>query len=379
MPTVLEDLTAKRDAEIERLEQLMSRDDFNPEDPELVTGKDQIATLNRTIKERTDWEQLKAASNKLTAAQVKVNRDNDGLIRRTSEPELSPGELFTRSEVYQNYPGQGTSSRMELKTRATSLPSVLADFSGVLPPRPQRDVTPSVRFTLLDLLGSTPVSGNSVETIVWSNTGGTTALVVGEGSPKPDVEYGVSVQPYTLSTIAAWTQLTRQLMEDAPAVTARINQMLAREIRIKCESEAATALVAATLPTATGTTLMEAIRLGMATVEGEGYDPTAVLLNPADYASLDIEVFTKTLAGTQVNRAFWGLTPISHKAQAAGTATVGDFQAGVERYARTGVNVYITDSHSATFTSNVFTILAEAREKTIVVQPKALVECSKLP
>lgn len=378
MPTVLEDLTAKRDIEIERVEQLMTGD-FDPESPELVAGKDQIATLNRTIKERTDWEQLKAASNKLTATQAKVNRDNDGLIRRTNDPDPTPGELFTRSDAYLNYHGQGTSSTVELKTRATSLPSVLADFATQMPQAARRDVSPPMRFTLLDLLGGTPVSSNSVETVVWSNTGGTTAAVVGEGLGKPDVEYGVAVTPYTLSTIAAWTQLTRQLMEDAPAVTARINQLLARDIRIKAESEAAAALVAATLPTATGTTLLAAIRVGMATVESEGYDPNAVLLNPADYAALDIDVFSNTLAGTNVNRAFWGLTPVAHKAQAAGTATVGDFTAAVERYTRTGVNVYITDSHAATFISNVFTILAEAREKTIVVQPKALVEVTKAP
>jgi len=104
--------------------------------------------------------------------------------------------------------------------------------------------------------------------------------------------------------------------------------------------------------------------------------PSAVILNPADWAELDIEVFTNNHSGPVVGQRFWGLTPIAANSQPVGTATVGDMSAGVQRYARTGVNLYITDSHAETFLSNVFTLLAEARARTIVTRPQALVECT---
>jgi hypothetical protein len=294
-----------------------------------------------------------------------------------SEPELTPGEIFTRSEVFQSYPGRGTSSRFEVKTRAVSLPGKLADYADVLPsPTRRTDITPPQFFTLLDLLPVIPASTNTAETVVWENTGATTALVVAEGSGKPAVEFEPTVVSTALETIAAYTDLTRQAIEDGPAVAARINQLLMQSVRIKAEAAAAAALIAADIDGVSGTDLLAAIRYGIAAVQDDGYTPNAVLLNPTDWAALDLDVLGSTLIGPAIGRSFWGLTPIVHRAQVAGTATVGDFNMGVERHVRTGVNLYITDSNAANFVSNIFTILAEAREKTIVVRPAALKECS---
>jgi hypothetical protein len=43
-------------------------------------------------------------------------------------------------------------------------------------------------------------------------------------------------------------------------------------------------------------------------------------------------------------------------------------------YTRSAVALYITDSHADTFLSNVFTLLAERRSKTVLVRPLALCE-----
>gem|GEM_PF-4770471 len=81
-----------------------------------------------------------------------------------------------------------------------------------------------------------------------------------------------------------------------------------------------------------------------------------------------------TLGGPAVTQTFWGLTPIPSTAQAVGTAVVGDFRSGMNHYTRSAVALYITDSHDVTFLSNVFTLLAERRSKTVVVRPQALCE-----
>ena len=102
--------------------------------------------------------------------------------------------------------------------------------------------------------------------------------------------------------------------------------------------------------------------------------PTAVLLNPADYAALDIAVFNANATGPTVGQTFWGLDVISSSAKAAGGAIVGDFRSAIHHYYRSAISLYITDSHADTFLSNVFTLLAERRSKTVVVRPQALVE-----
>jgi len=291
------------------------------------------------------------------------------------EPELrSMGDAFTASEVYNNYPGRGTSSRMTFETRA--LPSTLTTMAAGLPPKMRFDLSAAPYPTpLLDLIDTVPVSGNGVETIVWALTGA--AAVVGEGLAKPSAELAPTVASFTLDTIAVWTQATRQLLEDAPAIAAKINTELARAVSKKMETEAAAALVAATIPTATDTvSLTNAIRKGVGIVQAAGYDPNAVLLNPADWARLDIDVFGSTLLGPTMTRTFWGLQPVAANSQPAGTATVGDFSAGVQRYARNGISLYVTDSDQDDFIKNLFKILAEARAKTVVTRPAALVEVS---
>jgi HK97 family phage major capsid protein len=289
-----------------------------------------------------------------------------------SDAAASMGEQFTRSEVFSEYRGRGTSARLEVR----ALPTGLAEIADVLPQKARVDATAPSMTPLLDVIGTVTVSQNGIEVVEWTKAAGGAAKVA-EKAPKPSVEFEPTVTPYTLDTIAAYTQLTRQLIEDAPAVRSTIDSELRREIALKLEAEAAAALVAATLPTAQGATLLAGIRKGVGVVQAAGYNPNAVILNPADWADLDIDVFTGTLNGAVIGQRFWGLTPIAAPSQPAGTATVGDMSAGVQHYSRTGISLYVTDSHADTFLANVFTLLAEARAKTVVTRPAALVECTK--
>jgi hypothetical protein len=288
----------------------------------------------------------------------------------------SIGEQFAASPVFAEYRGHGTSSRFNAEMRA--LPTGLAEVADLNRPGLRVNATPPTVTPLLDAITSIQVSSNGFEVVVWGKAAGGAAKVA-EKAPKPSVEFEPTVTPITLDPIAGYTQMTRQLIEDEPAIRDAINGMLMRDVALKMEAEAAAALVAATLPTATDSvSLLGAVRRGIGTVQAKGYQPNAVLLNPGDWAEMDIDVFSgSSFNGTTIQRTFWGLTPISAASQPAGTATVLDLSNAVQHYRRSGVSLYITDSHADTFLSNVFTVLAEARAKTVVVRPDAAVECSK--
>ena len=368
------------DDTIAQAEEWTTRDDFDPKDPGYVALREQADSLSNAYQEMASWQTRKATSNEVGDSLRRTQDSRRAEVERVTERQAQPltaGEEFIRSDVFTNYSHRGTSARLEIKDRA--LPGKIADWAGVLPSAPQRDVTPPpAPTTILDLIPAIPVSSNSVETIVYEIvTGGATA--VAEGVAKPSIEFKPTVTPITLDTLAVYTQLTRQMIEDGPAVKARIDTMLARDVRREAEDLAAAALGAATLPAVEAPTLMASIRRGLAAVQVAGYSPGAVLLNPADYADLDIDVWNSTLNGPNVGARFWGLTPVPSSAQALGTATVGDFTMGLERYVRTGISLYISDSHGDTFLSNVFTLLAEAREKSVVIRPAALAECTVTP
>lgn len=365
--SLLDTYIAERDALLATIQSTLSG----------VENRDLSDAETRTVNDaRTRVEALNSQIDLVDGAQglTRTLGRAENRTQETAQAETrSLGEQFIESDVFTNYQGRGTSSRMHIEARA--LPTGLAEVGGLTPLLPKVDATAPTVTPLLDAISSVSVSQNGIEVIEWTKVAGG-AAVVPEKTAKPSVEFTPSVVPYTLDTVAAYTQMTRQMIEDAPAVRAQIDGQLRREVALKLEAEAAAALVAATLPATNSSTLLKSIRKGVGVVQAAGYFPNAVLLNPADWADLDIDVFGTTLNGPAVGQRFWGLTPIAAVSQPAGTATVGDMGAGVQNYRRTGVNLYITDSHADTFLSNVFTLLAEARSKTVVTRPPALVECT---
>jgi len=371
----LDTIKSQLDEKLDAADEYLGREGFDPADPGYVALTAELDTLKRSYERAVEVNNTRAAANSLagTIAHSAARQQQ----RSTEQPQAqdSLGTLFTRSDEFAGYPGRGTSSRVTLER---SLPMGIGTVGDGIP-GPAQVLLPKVEgpAPLLGLIPTVQVSTNSVEIVTWEQTG--TAGIVPEGQMKPPVEWSPTITPVTLDTIAAYTQLTRQLIEDAPAVRSLIDGELRMSVTRKLESEAAVALAAATLPTVDQDTLLKAIRVGIGTVQAEGFQPNVVLLNPLDWAELDISVLGSTLLGPSMGSQFWALRPVASIAQPVGTATVGDFSAGSVRYTRTGVSLYLTDSHGDTFLRNVFTLLAEARAKTVVLRPAAFAECTVTP
>lgn len=383
MPTrtdpVLDDLRTERDRARDAAIAMAEAEDFNPEAEAFRALEARSASLDSQVERLVS---LYSARDSADALDGRLSRS----VQRADAPatrEPSVGEVFTRSDAYSGYSFRGTSGRLvvedsDLQTRA--LPTGIADLiaAGWKGAPTRVDTTPPLAPTpLLDSMSTVGVSGNSIEYVAWRKIAGGATKVAEKGA-KPSAEFGPVVTPATLDTIAVYTQLTRQLLEDEPAARDAINNLLRFDVRRAEEAEAAAVLAAATalIPDASGDDLLSAIRVGVGTVQAAGYTPNAVLLNPADWAALDIQVMTGANGGPNVVNVFWGLTPIPSTTQAAGTAIVGDFRQALTHYTRSEVALYITDSHADTFLSNVFTILCERRSKTTVVRPNALAEAT---
>jgi len=373
---VLDTLRAERDQARDTAIALAEADDFDPTAEAFRALETRSAALDSQIERLVNLygarEQADALDGRLSRATQRTEQ------REQAQPSLSWGETFTRSEVFTNYHGRGTSARLlveDVQTRA--LPTGVADFvaAGFTGGKTVVDTTHfGVPTPLIDTMPNITVSSNALELVTWEKKAGGAAIVPEKGA-KPPIEWGPVVTATTLDTIAGYTQLTRQLMEDFAAVRSLIDTELRREVLIKEEAEAAAALAAANLPTADGGgDLMAAIRVGIAEVQAAGYSPNAALINPADWAALDVALIGGTLLGPTIQTTYWGLKLISNPNQPEGTVTVGDFAAGVQHYVRSGVSLYVSDSHADTFLSNVFTLLGERRSKTVVTRPAALVE-----
>lgn len=380
---VLDKLCTERDEVRSAAVAIAESEDFNPEDKTYLELRTRATDLDARIGSLADLIEQQRAADSLDgkiakAAQARQARTDDQ-PRNGVQTRESWGDAFVRSEEFRNYRGRGTSGMFELEAVETrALPTGISDLvaAGLTPTKYAVDLTPPAAPTpLMDNITQIPVSGNAIEYISWAKVAGGAAKVA-EKAAKPSAEFKPTVTSSTLDTWAVYTQLTRQMIEDFAAVRGYIDGELRRDVARAEEADAVAVLAAAsgTIPDVTNADLLASIRMGIGTVQAAGYTPTAVLLNPADWAVMDVSIMGDTLNGPRINQTFWGLTPIPSTTQAAGTAVVGDFRSAVHHYVRSAIALYVTDSHADTFLANVFTLLAERRGKTAVVRPQALVE-----
>ena len=133
-----------------------------------------------------------------------------------------------------------------------------------------------------------------------------------------------------LQTYAHWKAVTRQALEDIPQIQTIVQNRLLAGVSSALEAAAVAALVAAALPAVDGDgSLTSGIRVAIASVESAGYSPNAVLLNPADAATLDMDSYTQTNNGAVRNGSIWGLPMVPARSVAPGTAYAGDFKQGL--------------------------------------------------
>lgn len=379
---ILDKLRGERDQVRNAAIAIAEGENFDPEDENYSELETRAAALDKRIEKLATLLNEQAAADALDGRMAKSAKTlEDQRQQRNDQHQTqtrqSWGSAFIKSDIFTEYRGRGQSHRFEIdpnELQTRDLPTGLQDLidAGLTFGKTTVDLTPPPTPTpLLNAISTINVSTNAIEYVSWSVVAGGPAVVPEKGA-KPSIEYGPTVTSSTLENIAVYTELTRQLLEDAPAVRSMIDTDLRRQILIKEESEAADVLAAASLTPATGDSLLAAIRVAIANVQAEGYYPNAVLLNPADYADLDLEVMGATVNGPTIGQRFWGLTPIPSSAQAEGEAIVGDFRTAVSHFVRSQVSLYITDSHAENFLSNVFTLLAERRTKTAVTRPAAL-------
>lgn len=380
--SVLERLCDERDEVRSAAIAIAEAEDFSPDDKTFQDLETRAAELDKRVSSLHSLIEARSAADALDGRMSKARQRQEqqqqapGALQRRD----SWGEILTRSAEFTDYRYKGSSGIItiddDVQSRALPMSVQQLVDAGLSGATTTVDTTaPLAPTPLLDNVTQVQVSGNAIEFVQWAATGTGGAATVVEGAPKPSMDFAPTVTPDVLENIAVWVSLTRQMIEDYAAVRSMVDTELRREIAREEEEHAVAAVGAATLPTASGDSLIEGIRVGIGTVQSAGYSPNAVMVNPADYAALDISVMGATLLGPTVRQSFWGLTPIPASSQAEGTAVVGDFRTAVQRFYRSQIALYVSDSAQAgDFIKNVFTVLSERRSKTVVVRPQALVE-----
>ena len=318
--------------------------------------------------------------------------------KATAQPEQkglsSWGEQFIKSANYGAFAGGNLNKlRVEVKNTLTG------SDTNVAPQRNSGIVGGAVLpFAMEALLPSTTTSSNAIEfTKEASFTN--SAAEAAEGAQKAESALTWSLVNMPVSTVAHWIKISKQLAADAPALAAYVNTRMRYGVNQKVDTQ----LVVGdgTAPNISGTydtgnftahgysnaaiaaisttfKKLVLIRKVIADLYAAGYPADAIVLNPADWATIEIELFTTAAGQTlySVNEAgqarLFGLPVIQAIGMAADTFQVGRFSEAYMIYNREGVVVEMSDSDGDNFQKNLITLRAERRLALATEKPAAV-------
>jgi len=300
------------------------------------------------------------------------------------------GDQFIKGTGYAPFiTGQTGKFQMQVKNTLTGSDTTVA------PARSGRvvggDFTP---LTLEAFLPSTPTSSNAIE-FTKENVFTNSAAEVAEGVDSAESALTWTLVNMPISTVAHWLKISRQLAADAPALAAYIDTRMRYGVNRKVEAQLAVG--DGTAPNisgifdagnytahgianaALGATLKKLvlIRKVMGDLWSAGDAPDGILINPAEWATIETELLTTAAGQTLLSYSdggtpkLWGLPVIQSIGVAADTFAVGAFRAAYMVHNRQDVTVQMSDSDDDNFTKQLVTLLASRRLALATERPSA--------
>lgn len=370
---------------------------------ELLEGLDRIeGKMSETSKSN------EAELKKLGDEQVKLSRQiaelqQKGVKTQSDVRVKSLGEQFVESDAFKSMAeGRSQKTHFEFKeeaeTKAAQNP-ITTPSGGVVQAYRRPGVLPGAfrPLTIEALFPTIPVTSGAYEYVMEDeskNVNG--AGIVAEGAQKPFGSTSFTLKQGTISTVAHLARVSRQLMDDAPALVAYINQRLVYGVDLVVEDElvsgdgttnhlhgfladgqfTAHGATVDDLP-AKNSTLLDLILFAKTKVEQAFFRPNVILMNPVDWSMLMME---KNNSGDYylghpasiAPKTLWGLPVWATPAIPAKKFLVGDFTQAATLWTRQGLTVDMFEQDMDNVQKNLLTLRAERRLGFGVERPGAL-------
>lgn len=257
-----------------------------------------------------------------------------------------------------------------------------------------RDTTvtslPRRELTIRDLLTVVPTSSGSVD-YARQTTRTSNAGVVAEGQTKPTSNYVWEQVNAPVRVIAHLAKLTRQALEDSVQLQGEVDSEMRYGLSIAEETELLSgdgtgAHLTGMIPAATAysapivianRTRIDVLRLALLQAELSLYPTDGIVLNPADWAGIEL---TKTTEGAYifanpqqlVGPRLWGKPVVPTVAMATDKFLVGGFKLQT-LYDRMAPEVVIASENADDFEKNLYTMRCEERLALAVKKALALI------
>ena len=223
------------------------------------------------------------------------------------------------------------------------------------------------------------------------------AAVVAQGAEKPESNITIENVTQPVATIAHWTDISLQMLDDVPFIQSYIEGRMVYQLKLVEENQllngsgaggnlqgiytAATAYAQPAGAVVDGEQQLDRLRLAMLQVELANAQTTGIVLYPTSWANIELLKDTElrylfTSPQNTTTGRIWGRDVVSTQAMAAGTFLVGDFMGHAQILDRQDANVAISFENKDNFTKNMATLRIEERLALAIYRPEAFVKGS---
>lgn len=302
-------------------------------------------------------------------------------VKAGKEEFKTLGQSFASSEEFKSFvEGRTSKARVELKNTITGQSgSPAANSSTIVAPQRQVGIVPGAfrSLRIRDVLPSGTTSSNMVEytrELAFTNN----AAEVAEGVTKAESALTFELAEAPVKTIAHWLKLSKQVMDDAPALASYVDTRLRYGVELRIDQQLLNGngsgqniggLTKSGNYTAftpeTGDNAIDSINRAIYAVQASDYQPTAIILNPADWGAIER---TKSTTGEYefapnmaLGPVLWGLPVVVTNTMTSGKFMVGAMDIAAQVWNRQGVTVEMSEADDTNFQKNLVTVRAEAR------------------
>ena len=312
------------------------------------------------------------------------------------------GDKFVNSDAYKTFKSSPRDRKSGVRIElASPIGTTAGNSVSINTYAPVTDVgivtDPRAVLKIESLFSRATVAGSSYKYLKFGNTIGTSETatgpaVVAEGAAKPETAYEGTIVLGSVDTIAHWTKLTEQFMEDDANIVSMINDDMVYELNKKIDVQLLSGTGSGQLGgmslsanhtdysslagLASGDTLIDVVRKVYFTMRNAGIDNITLLLNPMDWSAVlgtknaNKDYLVPGIVDMAAQRLY-GIPVILSSHVTAGTYFMGDFYMGGKIFERSGIALEM-DREQDDFTKNLITLRVERRLGFTVVQPKAI-------
>ena len=309
----------------------------------------------------------------------------------------SLGSMVTESDDFKAFAANPKGDfRISVNASITSDGASAGDLTT--PQRLPGIQTPALRrLTIRDLISWGRTNSPAIEyarELLFTNNANVVSENPSNGKPKSDITFEDDSAPVV--TIAHWVHASKQIMADVPMLQSYVDGRLRYGLKFKEEAQLlkgsgvglningiytqATSYVNPGV-NVQAETRIDRLRLALLQVELAEYWADAIVINPIDWAAIELLKTTQNSylfanpAGV-ATPTLWGRNVVPTQAMDAGDFLAGAFGGGmaVQGWDREDVTVQISEHDRDNFIKNMLTIRCEERIGLTVYRPQAFVK-----